>query len=189
MDIKWDDRRTRQFVTNIGLTTSNGQWGHNVMATEWTHHVSYEPSYIMINVHDWDATVDNIKETGEFGVSLAAENQNIACSVAGGSSGKIIDKIAALKELGIEFYNAHKIDALMIKGAVMNAECTVVKHEKVGDHIMFIGEVVDLAADENIKPLIYHNGKYCKIGENVHKPSPDVLENIKKIVEKHKKQV
>jgi hypothetical protein len=50
MELSWNDRRTRQFLTNVGLITTDGPYGPNVMAAEWTHHVSYSPSLIAINV-------------------------------------------------------------------------------------------------------------------------------------------
>ncbi len=187
MNLSWDDRRTRQFATNIGLITSNGSHGNNIMSAEWTHHISYSPSLIAINIHGFDATADNIIETKEFGVNIAAENQNVLCSVAGGSSGKAVDKIKVLEELGMEFYPANKINVLMVKGTAMNAECKVLKYETVGDHIMFIGEVLEISADENIKPIAYHNGRFWKLGDNIPKPPQEVLDNIKKMVEKHRK--
>ena len=52
----------------------------------------------------------------------------------------------------------------------MNAECNLVRQEEIGDHIMFVGEIVEITADEKIKPLVYHNGKYWKLGDNL--PSP-----------------
>ena len=33
MDLSWNDRRTRQFLTNVGLITSDGPYGPNVMAS------------------------------------------------------------------------------------------------------------------------------------------------------------
>ena len=53
----------------------------------------------------------------------------------------------------------------------MNAECKLMRQEELGDHIMFVGEVMEISADENIIPLIYHNGRYRKLGEDVSKPS------------------
>lgn len=50
MHLAWNDRRTRQFITNIGLITSDGPAGLDIMAAEWTHHISYSPSLIAINV-------------------------------------------------------------------------------------------------------------------------------------------
>ncbi len=187
MDLAWDDRRTRQFVTNVGLITSNGPHGQNIMSAEWTHHISYSPSLIAVCLHAVDATAENIKKSKEFGVNLATENQNVIVSIAGGSSGKNVNKIAVLKELGIEFYKAKKIKALMIKGAAMNAGCKVIKAIPLGDHITFVGEVVEISADENIKPLIYHNGRYWKFGEQIIKPPQEVLDKIAKLVQRYKK--
>ena len=111
------------------------------MAAEWTHHVSYSPSQD-------DATAENIKESKEFGVNLAAEDQNIICSITGQYTGKRVDKIALLKKMGIVFYEAKKIKVPMITGAAMNAECKLIKQEEqLGDHIMFVGEVVEVSTD------------------------------------------
>ena len=62
MELSWNDRRTRQFLTNVGLITTDGPYGPNVMAAEWTHHLSYSPSLIAINVRGNDATVKNINQ-------------------------------------------------------------------------------------------------------------------------------
>ena len=40
------------------------------MAAEWTHHISYSPSLIAINVRGHDATAENIQSSNEFGVNL-----------------------------------------------------------------------------------------------------------------------
>ena len=53
------------------------------MAAGWTHHVSYNPSHIAINVRGNDATAENINQSKEFGVNLADEDQNILCSLGG----------------------------------------------------------------------------------------------------------
>jgi len=186
MHLAWNDRRTRQFITNVGLITSNGPAGPDIMAAEWTHHISYSPSLIAINVRGRDATAENIQSTKEFGVNLAAADQNIVCSVAGRYSGKKTDKISLLEEAGLAiFYTAKNINTLMVRNAAMNAECKLTKQEELGDHIMFIGEVVEISAEENIRPLIYHNGKYRYIGEEIHKPSASILNKIEKLAEKY----
>ena len=52
---------------------------------------------------------------------------------------------------------------------------------------MFVGEVVEISADENIKPLIYHNGKYWKMSDTVERPPSDILEKINELGEMYKK--
>jgi flavin reductase (DIM6/NTAB) family NADH-FMN oxidoreductase RutF len=187
MDLSWNDRRTRQFVTNVGLITSDGPLGPNIMAAEWTHHISYSPSLVAANIRGHDATAQNIKESKEFGVNIAAENQNVICSMAGKYKGTHVDKISVLKEAGIAaFYNAKRIskEVPMLAGAAMNAECKLVRQEELGDHIMFVGEVIEISADENIRPLLYHNGRYWRLGEATIKPQPDILNRIDELAKK-----
>jgi len=187
MDLSWNDRRTRQFVTNVGLITSVGPLGPNIMAAEWTHHISYSPSLIAANIRGHDTTAQNIKESKEFGVNIAAENQNVICSMAGKYKGIHVDKISVLKEAGIAaFNNAKRIskEVPMLVGAAMNAECKLVKQEELGDHIMFVGEVIEISADENIRPLLYHNGRYWRLGEATIKPQPDILNRIDELAKK-----
>jgi hypothetical protein len=38
-----NDEGSNKFITNVGLITSNGPFGADVMGCEWTHHVSYNP--------------------------------------------------------------------------------------------------------------------------------------------------
>jgi flavin reductase (DIM6/NTAB) family NADH-FMN oxidoreductase RutF len=188
MDLSWNDRRTRQFVTNVGLITSDGPLGPNIMAAEWIHHISYSPSLVAANIRGHDATAQNINESKEFGVNIAAENQNVICSIAGKYKGIHVDKISVLKEAGIAaFYNAKRIskEVPMLVGAAMNAECKLVKQEELGDHIMFVGEVIEISADENIRPLLYHNGRYWRLGEALIKPQPDILIRIEELAQKH----
>jgi flavin reductase (DIM6/NTAB) family NADH-FMN oxidoreductase RutF len=47
------------------------------MAPEWTHHIAYSPSLIAGNLRGNDATAENIIESKEFGVNIAAEDHNV----------------------------------------------------------------------------------------------------------------
>ncbi|MBI2145562.1 flavin reductase [Candidatus Woesearchaeota archaeon] len=183
MDLQWGSKESAKFITNVGLITSNGPNGPNVQAAEWTHHVSYSPGLIAVCLGKDRTTRENILATKEFGVNLAAEDQNVISSVAGGSHGKDVDKIGALKELGFKFYKAKTINAFMVEGATLNAECKVVHVAELGDHTMFVGEVQDvkISPDESI---IYHGNRYFKLGEQIPKPPEQELERIKAVVQK-----
>lgn len=188
MDLPWGDEKTVQFITNVGLVTSNGPYGNNVMACEWTHHVSYSPGLVAVCIGPNKATLENIRKLKEFGVSLASTDQDVLASIAGGNTGKEINKIEALKELGFKFYDAKKIKALMVEEAVVNVECKLFKEIPLGDHVMFVGEVVETSINKNKDPIAYHKVKYWKLGENIPKPAQNELERIKRIVEKHRKK-
>src|SRR3989344_9677934 len=98
MDVPWGSAGAGKFATNVGLITSNGPHGHDVMACEWTRLVSYSPGLIAANIGFHKATWENISASKEFGVSLAAADQTFVSSTAGKSSGKDVDKIAVLNE-------------------------------------------------------------------------------------------
>jgi flavin reductase (DIM6/NTAB) family NADH-FMN oxidoreductase RutF len=187
LDLPWNDERSNKFVTNIGLITSNGPYGEDVMACEWTHHVSYRPGLIAVCIRPGDATHDNIKQTKEFGVNLCSSDQSIMSSIAGGYTGVRYNKINALKELGFEFYRAESIDVIMVKEASVNIECKLVREISLGDHTTFIGEVLEASNNPEKGPLAYHGGKYFIMNTNVAKPTDEERKRIRKIVEKHKK--
>ncbi len=187
MDLPWGDEKTRQFITNVGLITSNGTYGQNIMACEWTHHISYSPGLIAICIGKSGATASNIKKTKEFGVNLASINQSKMCSISGGNTGKLTDKIGALKELGFEFYKAKKIDVLMVKDASLNVECKLYETIELGDHLIFVGEALEATKNQNIEPLAFYNGKYWKMTTLLEKPSQEEIHEMGEIIRKHKK--
>lgn len=158
------DNAHRYFATTVGLITTKGsKHGQNVMAAEWTMHIAYEPMLIAIFVHD-SPTYWNIKETRVFGVNLASEDQAELVNIAGGYSGIEIEKLAIPRTFST--YGARHIDVPMIKGCSLNAECKVTKIEKIGDHIMVVGEALSAKFDEKKFPLIYTRGNYRKLSKS-----------------------
>ncbi len=186
MDLPWGDEKTTKFITNVGLITTRGPSGDDIMACEWTHHVSYSPGLVAVCIGRKKATARNIRKTKEFGISLCAADQSVVSSVAGGYSGAAYDKIAALRELGFKFYKGRKIKAFMVEGAAVNIECKLHRTIKLGDHTMFVGEVV-AASSAQKEPLAYHKGRYWIMNKNIKKPSDKKRQQIRNTVEKYKK--
>ena len=186
MDFEWGSEYSLKFISNVGLITSNGPFGHNIMSAEWTHMLSYKPFMVSVSIRPGKASHANMLESKEFGVSLASAGQDVAASVAGGFTGKEVDKIALLQELGVEFYDGKKIKVKMVKDASLNAEFKLVKKIEAGSHTLFIGEAVELSALPK-PPLAYHQGQYWLLGKNVKKPSEETREKIKLLGEKHKR--
>ncbi|HYG00086.1 MAG TPA: flavin reductase family protein [Candidatus Saccharimonadales bacterium] len=186
MDLPWGDPRSNKFATSIGLITSNGPHGHDIMACEWTHHLSYRPGLVAVSLGPTKATVKNIRTSKGFGINLCATDQTIIASVAGGYSGKVYDKINALKDIGFQFYQANSIDVLMVKGASLNVECKLFREVTFGDHVMLIGEVSEAIHNTDKESLIYNNGKYWSL-QSIAKPNEETRQSIKDILEKHKK--
>jgi len=191
MDLGWGNEKASKFVTNVGLITSEGQNGANIMAAEWTYYVSWSPALIAVHLGGGKtakATSENIMATREFGVSIAASDQHIFSSIAGGSTGREVDKIAVLREMGAQFYPSKSIKPLLLRGAASNIECKLLEAKELGDHTMFIGEVVSIETDQAKSPLLYSFGKYYKEGERLHKPEQAVLDKIELLKAKFAKK-
>lgn len=186
MNLAWGDPHLNAFVTNVGLITTNGKYGHNVMSCEWTHLISYKPALILLAIRDYKVTYEHILASRAFGVNIAAVDQNVVTAVAGNDTGKELNKILLLKDLGVTFYPAETIDVLMVTGAAMNAECRLVKTVEIGDHPLLIGEVQKIT-HANKEPLLYHQTKYFTLGAPIQKPDPHVLDRIEQLKQQYKK--
>jgi flavin reductase (DIM6/NTAB) family NADH-FMN oxidoreductase RutF len=188
MDLKWGSPEARAFVTNVGLVTTDGPFGPNVMAAEWTHHVSYEPGLVQVCVERDAATHRNLTATGVFGVGLASDDQNVVASIAGGHSGREVDKIAMLRDLGIPLTRGKQTGVPFFGGTALNLECRVVRTVELGSHTAFVGEVVSTERTDK-PPLVYHDGKYWRIGDRITKPAESELSNLRELAHRHQKSV
>lgn len=187
MNIEWGSPEALKFVTNVGLITSHGPHSDNIMSAEWTHQISYAPGLIAICLTDSRKTLENIKETKVFGVNLASVDQNVLCSIAGGSHGDEVDKISVAKESGFKFYRGSKIPCLMVSGSSLNVECKVVETKVHGDHVMIIGEVLDVKLGEK-DSLVYHQRKFWRLGDNIPWPDDKQREKLKGLIDRFRKR-
>jgi len=147
----------RLFTTGVALITTAGRRGPNVMAAEWTFNVSYDPFLVSVHIEEGEATHAAIVETGEFGVSMCAEEQVVAMAFAGHFTGQETDKMSS--EV-FETVPGTKIKTPLIRGSLFTAECRVVQRVEMGDHTAFVGEVVAFSIEGERKPIVLHRGAH-----------------------------
>lgn len=152
----------KYFVTGVSMITSTGPLRDNVMAAEWTMQISYDPLLIAVFIHPDAATFKNIKKTKEFGVNVATNEQTSLVNISGGYSRIEIDKLKVRNSFNI--LKPRYIKVPLISGCIINAECKLVTMKKLGDHTMVVGKVVAIRYDKTKTPLVYHMGKYHRIG-------------------------
>lgn len=172
MTRKVPSKAERYFSTGISMITSRGPHGPNVMAAEWVMQISHSPILVAIFIHKGSYTIKNIEKTKEFGVNVASKEQTTEISIAGGYSGSEINKLE-IKNI-FKISKPHKIKAPMILGCTINAECKLVRKEKLGDHVMLVGRVVHIEHDDTKSPLMYHRGRYFSIGSTVEPDRQEV---------------
>ncbi|MFI5416278.1 MAG: flavin reductase family protein [Nitrososphaerales archaeon] len=185
MSRKTPSKSERYFTTGLAMITSRGNNGPDVMAAEWVMQISYHPVLIGAFIHEGSQTLKNIERTKEFGINVASQDQTTGVNIAGGYSGTELDKLK-IKSI-FKLIKPQKIKTPLIADCTINAECKLVKKQKLGDHVMIVGKVVNIRHDDSKRPLMYHKGRYFGLGSaieqdrvkvNVHKDMLEFFKNI-----------
>ena len=163
----------RYFTSTVSLITSRGETGQaNVMACEWTMFVCYQPLLVMAVIHKKDLTHEHILVSKEFGVNVCSERQVALVRLAGNTSGRNYDKMSDPLITKV-LTPASRINAPMIRGCLLNIECVIEQTFSIHTHTAFIGRAVAARYSPERRPLIYHQGRFARLGEWFPKPEPD----------------
>lgn len=154
------------FTTTVALVTSSFEGKRNVMSAEWSLRVSLEPFLMAVFVGYQRETYRLIRGSGEYGLSYCSDKQGHLAHIAGNYSLKDRDKFS-MSNFPIK--NSKHISAPLIDGSISCFECRVIDEFKVGDHAAFIGKVLTAYYDPDALPLVFHNGKFWKLGERIAK--------------------
>jgi flavin reductase (DIM6/NTAB) family NADH-FMN oxidoreductase RutF len=105
-----------------------------------------KPAMIAISVGKTRHTLTALRHSRAFVLSFLSEPQAHLARYFGTRSGRDTDKFGSIP---CETLKAEKIDSLLIKDAVANFECVIRQETDVGDHILFVGEVVRALVTDN----------------------------------------
>lgn len=111
----------------------------NAMATSWHTHLSFDPPLYCVSISPKRYTFKLIREYGDYAVNFLPFELSEKIWLTGNFSGRELDKF---KEFGLEKMKAAKINAPIIAQSLTAIECKVIDEIRVGDHFLFIGEIV-----------------------------------------------
>jgi flavin reductase (DIM6/NTAB) family NADH-FMN oxidoreductase RutF len=156
------------FPMQTVLVTCNDEKGTtNIITLAWHTPISREPPFYGISISPKRYSHELIKATKEFVINFIPYSLVEAAHYCGTYSGRTTEKLCAT---GLTLIPSKKLTTPRIKEGYAHLECTLNHHIPIGDHTLFIGEVVAVSADDNafandllrtdrIHPLYY-------IGEN-----------------------
>jgi len=116
-----------------------------------------------------------LTERKAFTVNIPSEKQVVEADYLGIASGRSVDKLAKAKLTAVP---SSLVDAPCIEECPVVLECKVIQTVKIGLHTQFIGEIVDVKAEEGvlgpgglpdieqIRPIVFspHTHKYYAVG-------------------------
>ncbi len=162
----------------IMVTVSDRSGRSNIITLAWAGTINSDPPMISISVRKERFSYPMLIESGEFCVNLTNADTVFGMDLCGVKSGRDTDK---WKATGFTPKPCKIIKAPMIDECPVCIECVVKKHEDLGTHTIFYGEVVAVHADEKYMdengrfhfedsdPVAYSHGKYYTRGKELGK--------------------
>lgn len=165
------DHQERQNIwyhttTTVAFLTSTYKEQEDVMACEWAIQCRKNPPQFLVVVGKKKLTAELINKSGEFGLTFIADDQAHLSHYSGSYSGYDEDKINSNK---FHLRKGNLIKAPIILDGLLEVECKLNQTIDNDERFIFIGDVLFAKYRDDKEPLIYHNKKYYKLGENVPK--------------------
>ena len=147
------------------------------MTAAWAGICNGKPASLNVSLREATYTHGCIKARGAFTVSIARSDQVELVDFMGMASGRDGDKFASC---GLTPVKAEHVDAPYPSEFSLVFECKLVHTAELGLHTMFVGQIMDIKADEEIltdgspdhaklAPFMYSplNSRYYRIGDDL----------------------
>jgi len=121
----------------------------NVMAASWCFPLSFEPSLLGVSISKKRFSHELISKNKEFTVNIPSFELKNTIELCGSRSGRTTDKFK-IGKITPEF---GKLGAPMVKECNASIECRVVKEEEIGDHVLFVGDAVNIVTRKQKKGI------------------------------------
>ncbi|MEO5953648.1 MAG: flavin reductase family protein [Chloroflexia bacterium] len=118
-------------------TTADKDGNRGSMLVNWVGQVSFEPRMLSLSVENTAHFLDVIRDSGVFAINVIDSEQREIAGHFGKSTAKLGDKL-----IGYEWTPGSTGSPLLAE-ALASVECRVTSEQPAGDHVLFIGEVVD----------------------------------------------
>jgi len=140
--------KTLAFPTPVWVVGTYDKEGKpNIMTIAWGGICCSKPPCVAVALRKATYSFGCIIERKAFTVNVPSEAYVKAADYVGMASGKDTDKFAAT---GLTPVRSDIVDAPYVKEFPMILECKLIQSVEIGLHTQFIGEILDVKADEEV---------------------------------------
>ncbi|MCR8924277.1 flavin reductase family protein [Dasania sp. GY-MA-18] len=116
--------------------------------------VSLDPPLVLWSIQNNSECFPLFEKAATFSINILADDQqDISNTYAKKGS----------HELAAEHFHMGAANMPVINGAIASFECKVWARYPGGDHVILVGEVVEMEEGELKKPILFHDGAYGNI--------------------------
>jgi flavin reductase len=143
------------FATGVTVVTTRGEdHAYGMTASSFTS-VSLDPPLVLVCVITASAGADTIRGNGVFAVNILGDEQaEISRYFAWRDRPKGQDAFRDVPHSSIV------TGSPVIEGAAGYLDCRLTSEHEAGDHLIFVGEVLALGFDPDVRPLVFHHSRY-----------------------------
>lgn len=146
-----------QFATGVTVVTTTTPDGIPVgLTVNSFSSVSLEPQLVLWSLADGSPSLRAFSDRGAFAINILATDQR---HLGLRFSQKINNKFN-----GVDYEFGFR-DLPLISGALAQIECETHSEIPAGDHVIFIGRVVNLRSRQGA-PLVYHASRFVEVLES-----------------------
>lgn len=149
------------FATGVTVITTDGEAGVYGMTANAFSSVSLDPPLVLVCVISGTTGAETIEQNGAFAVNvLGTHQEGISRFFASRERPRGRD---AFREFG---HSTAVTGSPIIQGSAAHLDCRLATAHEAGDHLIFIGDVVALGVDPEVRPLLFHGGGYAVLGRD-----------------------
>jgi 3-hydroxy-9,10-secoandrosta-1,3,5(10)-triene-9,17-dione monooxygenase reductase component len=138
------------FPTGVTVMTVGGRSPHGMTANSFTS-VSLDPPLVSFCAARTSSTWPRIQATGAFAVNVLGQDDEEVCRRF---ARRGADRFAGVR------HRPGATGAPVLDGVAAHLDCELQAVLDAGDHVIVLGRVVHLDADEGVRPLVFHGGGY-----------------------------
>ena len=147
-------RLMRRFPSGVAVVTVDVEGERLGLTVSSFSSLSLEPAFVGVAISRQAALHELLREAGAFGASLLAEGQeSVAAHFARG-----VPPIALWS--GIATRPGAATGAPLLEDALGWVESRTAAEHPIGDHTLFLGEVLEVELGVAARPLVYLDGSY-----------------------------
>lgn len=140
--------RTLVYPTPVWVVGTYDKEGKpNIMAVAWGGICCSRPPCVAVSLRKATYSYDCIVQRSSFTVSVPSETHAVQADYVGIASGRDADKFAAA---GLTPVRSDLVDAPYVGEFPLVLECRLLRTVEIGLHTQFIGEILDVKAEESV---------------------------------------
>jgi len=129
----------------VGTYDASGR--PNIMTAAWGGICCSSPPCVAVSLRKATYTYGNIAQQGGFTINIPSDQYAVQADYCGMVSGKKADKFA---ETGLTPVRSTLVNAPYIEELPLVLECKLVHQIELGLHTLFVGEILDVKANEDV---------------------------------------